>query len=176
MGKDAPGLGEVWPAAPGTGGRWGWTHVSPYCAPPESPCICVWGDVVTVSRARGARLRRAVSSHHGEQTGQGVHRRSPGLSCGCVFTAEPTGHRVGQVIPGSALCVACPRSWAGGGIQRPCEGGKTARRLWLRGLPTPRSSGRVDRMGAPSALWLRTAGPPCLSRAPRPYLRLAEIG
>lgn len=35
MGKDAPGLGEVWPAAPGTGGWWGRMHVSPYCVSPS---------------------------------------------------------------------------------------------------------------------------------------------
>lgn len=42
MGKDAPGLGEVWPAAPGTGGRWGWTHQSP-AALPQSPPASVSG-------------------------------------------------------------------------------------------------------------------------------------
>lgn len=69
---------------------------APTVLTPASPCICVQGDGVTVSRAWGARLRRASSPHHGEQMGQGAPKSSPGLSFRCVFTAGPAGHRVGQ--------------------------------------------------------------------------------
>lgn len=148
-------------SALGTGGRVGPDAREPLlCFPQGSPCICVRGRG-HCQQSTGCLPEESRQLHRGEQAGRGPPKSSPGPSFGCVFTAEPAGHRVGQHYPRvSTVCGLSQDPGRRRGSETH-EGGRTTRRL-RPGLP-PSGLWGADRMGSVTP-WLRMAGPPACLR------------